>query len=244
MQNLEYRRGTIHFAELETGGKRVECPTCHAPFKPHLGNLIAARFQCESCKSNITFRSTNGRTVICPCCRFSRPAPILNTLVCDGCAATVIYRKDDPTVKCFQCKHITISPEANYQISQVNPVVPPQVNRVVPPQVNRVIPPPQVNRIVPPQVNRVVPPSQVNRVIPPPQVNRIVPPQVNRMNRTATAETESTATSSAHESLHTNLDEYPDSVAQLIRNVALGNGTIKREVEEDKTEAKSKKIRL
>lgn len=36
-QHGNYIRANIIFAELDTGGKRVECPRCHVPFNPHLG---------------------------------------------------------------------------------------------------------------------------------------------------------------------------------------------------------------
>ncbi|CAH2034616.1 unnamed protein product, partial [Thlaspi arvense] len=290
-------REMYNFAELETGGRRVKCPRCHAPFTPHLGHLVTSRFHCENCKGNLSVgRSiTGGGQVRCPCCNYSRPIPSLKALLCGGCNVTLIYRKDDRAVKCSHCKHIsdphvkslffsyhfaTLSnspndPQLNRIVHpQVNLIVHPQVNRVGNPQVNRVGHPqvncilhPQVNRVVHPQVNRVGHPQvnrvghpqvirvghpQVNRVGHPqvncilhPQVNRVVPrhvnrwvihpqfnrvvPHVNRMNRSATAETESTASSSF--------------VVSNVRNVvARGSGTIKREAEEDKTEAKSKKI--
>ncbi|KAH0917847.1 hypothetical protein HID58_025507 [Brassica napus] len=64
MHNQENRPGTMHFAEFETGGLRVECLRCHVPFRPHLGNLIAARFQCESCKASLCYRSSTGGTFL------------------------------------------------------------------------------------------------------------------------------------------------------------------------------------
>ncbi|KAF2533109.1 hypothetical protein F2Q70_00030448 [Brassica cretica] len=91
MHNQENRPGTMHFAEIETGGLRVECLRCHVPFRPHLGNLIAARFQCESCKASLCYRSSTGGTVRCPCCSSWRPMPSLKTVVCGGCNATIIY---------------------------------------------------------------------------------------------------------------------------------------------------------
>lgn len=113
-------------------------------------------------------------------------------------------------------------PQVNQAVPpQVSQVVPPQVNQdppqsywVVPVQANkdhppvyRLVPrqlnqaPPKVKWVFPPQVNQNPPqvyqvvPQQVNQV--PQQVKRIVLPRVyHRRNRVATAETESTASSS------------------------------------------------
>ncbi|KAG2304079.1 hypothetical protein Bca52824_032730 [Brassica carinata] len=177
MQNQANRRGRIHFAELETGGLRAACPQCHVLFTPHLGHLLKARSW--------------------------GPMPSLKTLVCGGCSATIIYQKDDRSVKCFPCKHITHPQETNEGVStfyqfvplQVNRVGPSQgtwvtsqeVNRVVPPQTNRVIPlqvdlvsPSIVNLVIPHQINRFVHP-QINRAVPS-QANRVIPPQVDLVN--------------------------------------------------------------
>ncbi|CAH8360176.1 unnamed protein product [Eruca vesicaria subsp. sativa] len=145
-------------------------------------------------------RSSTGRTVKCPCCSSWCPMPSLKTLVCGGCNATIIYQKDDRSVKCYPCKHVTHPQETNDGDSSFYQFVPLQINRVGPPQgnwvicqeVNRV--PPQTNRVVPSQnlvnpsiVNRVVPqtnpliPHQVNRIVHP-QINRVIPPQVNLVN--------------------------------------------------------------
>ncbi|KAF8105779.1 hypothetical protein N665_0155s0002 [Sinapis alba] len=252
MQNQTNRRGRIHFAELQTGGLRAHW------------HLLKARFPCKNCKVKLSYRSSTGRTVKCPCCSSWRPMPSLKTLVCGGCNATIIYQKDDRSVKCYPCKHITNLQETNDGVSSffqfvplpVNGVGPSEgdwvicqeVNRVVPPQTNRVIPP-QVNPVNPSIVNRAAPqnnpliPHQVNRIVHP-QVNRVIPPQVNWRNRKANAETESTATSpftpnSESESTSAFVADY---VARLVKDYAPGMRGNKREVEEeDKTEPKNKK---
>ncbi|KAJ4916935.1 Uncharacterized protein Rs2_02485 [Raphanus sativus] len=200
MQNQANRQGRIHFAELQTGGLRVVCPQCHVRFTPHLGHLLAARLPCKNCKANLSYRSSTGRTVKCPCCSSWRPMPSVKTLVCGGCNATIIYQMEDRSVKCYPCKHITHPQETNdgdssfYQFvpSLVNGVGPSQGNWVISQEVNRVVPPqtnqfilPQVNLVNPSMVNRAVPPQtnpliphQVNRVIHP-KTNRVIPPQVN-----------------------------------------------------------------
>ncbi|CAA7014204.1 unnamed protein product [Microthlaspi erraticum] len=252
MQNNRQR--ALVFADLEIEGRRVECPRCHVPFTPHLGNLISP-FQCGSCRANLSYKTNSGRTVRCPCCNFSRPMPELRTLVCPGCGVTVIHQNGDRAVKCSLCKHITTRPIVP---PQDNPVPPPEVNRVplaqvnqvVPPsEVNRVVPPPQVNPVPPAQVNQVVPPSEVDRVVPPPQVNRVVLlPRMNRRSRTATETTASSSFNPKPESSHTTIESIADSVAEsvaeIVRNAVLAIARVKREAEEDNTEAKNKKIRL
>lgn len=71
------------------------------------GHLLKARFPCKNCKVKLSYRSSTGRTVKCPCCSSWGPMPSLKTLVCGGCNATIIYQKDDRSVKCFPCKHIS-----------------------------------------------------------------------------------------------------------------------------------------
>ncbi|WZZ59508.1 hypothetical protein YC2023_059615 [Brassica napus] len=132
MQNQANRRGRYHFAELGTGGLRVICPQCHVPFTPHLGHLIAARLPCKNCKANLSYRSSTGGTVKCPCCSSWRPMPSLKSLVCGGCNATIIYQKDDRSVKCYPCKHITHPQETNDGDSSFYQFVPLQVNGVGP----------------------------------------------------------------------------------------------------------------
>ncbi|CAL9216850.1 unnamed protein product [Arabidopsis halleri] len=274
--NYLLTKRTVCYAELDTGGKRIECPNCHVQIIPTLGNWISDKFPCKSCKANLSFKNSTAKTARCPSCNISRPVPNdLIMLECGGCQARVLHRKSDKTVKCSKCKHINIPtvgrtygvrPE-NQAPPQVYRIIPPQVNQdlnQVPPQVNqpyRVVPIPQVNKdlpqtyklvpcnrngVVSPQVNQ--DPSQLYQVVPrqdnqvPPQVNRVIPPRVyQRRNRAATAETESTASSSFNPRPEIIVVEYPDdTVAETVRNVA-----IKREVEEDKTEeAGSKKIRL
>lgn len=40
-ERLNYHlRKRIIYAELDTGGKIIQCPNCHVPFKPHLGKYI------------------------------------------------------------------------------------------------------------------------------------------------------------------------------------------------------------
>ncbi|KAL9307830.1 hypothetical protein AtEden1_Chr1g0033661 [Arabidopsis thaliana] len=289
---LAKRTERIVFAELDTGGKIIECPNCHVQFTPTLGNWIADKFACKSCKANLSFRNSTAKTARCPCCTISRPVPNNFTmLVCGGCQVSVVHQKRDKTVKCSECKHINIPTFGRtYGVRPENQARPPQVYRIVPPQGNGVAPPqdnqdgprgyqvvpnrqvnkdlpqtyhlvpcrngvPQVNQdpstfyqVVPRQVNEV--PPQVNRVVPrpanevPPQVNRIVPPRVyQRGNRAATAETESTASSSFNQKPEIIVVEYPDdSVAETVRMVATKRVV---EVEQDKTEeAGNKKIRL
>ncbi|CAN6882245.1 hypothetical protein HID58_066321 [Brassica napus] len=221
MQNQANRRGRYHFAELGTGGLRVICPQCHVPFTPHLGHLIAARLPCKNCKANLSYRSSTGGTVKCPCCSSWRPMPSLKSLVCGGCNATIIYQKDDRSVKCYPCKHITHPQETNDGDSSFYQFVPLQVNGVGPFEVNRVVP--QTNPLIPHQVNRVFHP-QTNRV--------------NRRNRKANAETESTATSpfTPNPESESTSAFVADYVARLVRDCPPGMSANKRKVEEDKTE--------
>ncbi|KAF2557093.1 hypothetical protein F2Q68_00014859 [Brassica cretica] len=130
MQNQANRRGRYHFAELRTGGLRVICPQCHVPFTPHLGHLIAARLPCKNCKANLSYRSSTGGTVKCPCCSSWRPMPSLKSLVCGGCNATIIYQKDDRSVKCYPCKHIT-HPQPNPESESTSAFVADYVARLV-----------------------------------------------------------------------------------------------------------------
>ncbi|EOA37341.1 hypothetical protein CARUB_v10011067mg [Capsella rubella] len=270
-RNIEYKLGNrIIFAELNTRGRIIQCPNCHVPFRPHLGNWRAEKFPCERCKAHLCFRNGPARRARCLSSNISRPVPNnLVMLVCGGCEAKVIHQRHDKTVKCSDCKHIINQvgraygvPPANQDPLHVNGVVRPQVNVIVPPRANQDsrqsywIEPVEVNkdqprlyRLVPsqlnhgpPQANWLVPP-QVNRVVPP-QVNRVVPPRVyRRRNRVANAETESTASSSFTPRPEITVIEYPDNaVAEAVRNVAGSKRVVK---EEDKTEAAgSKKPRL
>ncbi|WZZ16137.1 hypothetical protein YC2023_109226 [Brassica napus] len=231
MQNQANGRGRFHFAELGTGGLRVICPQCHVPFTPHLGHLIAARLPCKNCKANLSYRSSTGGTVKCPCCSSWRPMPSLKSL-----------ETNDGDSSFYQFVPLQVNGVGPFlgnwvKFQEVDRVVPPQTNRVIPPHVN-LVNPPHVNLVNPFIVNRVVP--QTNPLIPH-QVNRVFHPQtnrVNRRNRKANAETESTATSrfTPNPESESTSAFVADYVARLVRDCPPGMSANKRKVEEDKTE--------
>ncbi|CAN8290567.1 unnamed protein product [Cochlearia groenlandica] len=116
LRTMFIQGGPIAFGELELAGKIIKCPHCHVPFIPHLGHLIAAKFQCESCGGNISYRNSTGTRVMCPCCDFTRPMPTLKTLICGGCEVTIIHQSNELFVRCSVCQHsqrnlVVISPE-------------------------------------------------------------------------------------------------------------------------------------
>ncbi|XP_023632964.1 uncharacterized protein LOC17900352 [Capsella rubella] len=184
-RNIEYKLGNrIIFAELNTRGRIIQCPNCHVPFRPHLGNWRAEKFPCERCKAHLCFRNGPARRARCLSSNISRPVPNnLVMLVCGGCEAKVIHQRHDKTVKCSDCKHISVTP-----LGRVYGVRPPTQE---PPPANRFLRP-QVNLIDSSEVNQVgraygVPPANqdplhVNGVVRP-QVNVIVPPRANQDSR-------------------------------------------------------------